>query len=492
MDTIVKTRYGELEGFREDSLIKWFGIPFAKPPTGELRFKRAVECESWIGVKNCKAHGNRPIQFTKAPNTGVFESEDCLYLSIWRPDTEKKKLPVFVWIYGGGFSYGECSDPLYDGSSFARNDVIYVGINYRLGVLGFYDFTHYQSERSECFDSNCGFSDQLTALRWVKENIEAFGGDSNNITIAGESAGGTSVCHMMASPHAKGLFNKAISQSALPDCLHNSSSAKRNMDIFLNQMKLSKDEVIKLKNMDVSEMKAAAKYVLDNSCLIYPGIFQPGPVIDDLIPESSVSACAKGAAKDVSLIIGTNHDEGSVFINMKWFPYNWEMTEKMLELNNCKHRITDLKKLYSEYSEVANQMNLLAKDRAFLIDAIKTANGQSKHNDVWMYRFDYAPPYLRSRGLNAMHSVEIPIALNTFSALWKGTNEDIEKRLRVEMHNAWINFAKYGNPGSHISCIWEKYDENRGTTLIFDENTYTLDNPEKENFNVWKDIVLKF
>ena len=180
---------------------------------------------------------------------------------------------MFVWIYGGGFSYGECSDPLYDGSSFARNDVIFVGINYRLGVLGFYDFTPYQNQ-NEYFDSNCGFSDQLTALKWIKENIEAFGGDSDNITIAGESAGGTSVCHMMASPYAKGLFNKAISQSALPDCLHNSSSAKRNMDMFLNQMKMSQDEVIKLKTMDVNEMKSAAQYVLDNSCLIYPGIFQ--------------------------------------------------------------------------------------------------------------------------------------------------------------------------------------------------------------------------
>ncbi len=491
MNTIVKTKYGKLEGFREDNLIKWFGVPFAKPPIGELRFKRAVECEMWTGVKSCKTHGNRPIQFTKAPDTGVSESEDCLYLNIWRPDTEKNKLPVFVWIYGGGFSYGECSDPLYDGSSFARNDVIFVGINYRLGVLGFYDFTPYQNQ-NEDFDSNCGFSDQLMALRWVKENIEDFGGDSNNITIAGESAGGTSVCHIMASPYAKGLFNKAISQSALPDCLHNSSSAKRNMDMFLNQMKMSQDEVIKLKTMDVNEMKSAAQYVLDNSCLIYPGIFQPGPVIDELIPESSVSACAKGAAKDVSLIIGTNHDEGSVFINMKWFPYNWEMTEKMLELNNCKHRITELKKLYSEYGELANQMNLLAKDRAFLIDAVKTANGQSKYNDVWMYRFDYAPPYLKNKGLNAMHSVEIPIALNTFSKLWKGTDKNIESKLRFEMHSAWLNFAKYWNPGKFSTCIWENYDENSGTTLIFDQETYTLNNPEKENFNIWKDIELKF
>ena len=489
MDIIVKTKYGEVEGFREGGLTKWFGVPFAKPPIGELRFKRAVECEMWTGVKSCKTHGNRPIQFTKAPETGITESEDCLYLSIWRPDTNEKKLPVFVWIYGGGFSYGECSDPLYDGSSFARNDVIFVGINYRLGVLGFYDFTSYQNEM---FDSNCGFSDQLTALRWIKENIEAFGGDSNNITIAGESAGATSVCHMMASSHSNNLFNKAISQSALPDCLHNKSSAKRNMDIFLNQMNMSKDEVIKLKHMDVSEMKAAAKYVLDNSCLIYPGIFQPGPVIDDLIPESSVSACEKGAARDVKLIIGTNHDEGSVFINMKWFPYNWKMAEKMLELNNCKHKITDLKKLYSDCGELSNQMNLLAKDRAFLIDAMKTANGQSKHNDVWMYRFDYAPPYLKSRGLNAMHSVEIPIALNTISGLWNGTEKEIEKRLRSEMHSAWINFAKYGNPENNHICKWNNYDEDKGTTLIFDEITYALDNPEKENFNIWKNIELKF
>jgi para-nitrobenzyl esterase len=215
MNTTVEIKYGTVEGFKENGLAKWFRVPFAEPPVGELRFRRAVECEKWNGIRSCKQHGNKPIQFASLSQTkAISESEDCLYLSIWRSDNEKKKLPVFVWIYGGAFIAGECSEPGYDGSTFAKEDILYVAINYRLGVLGFYDFTGYDKEN---FDSNCGLSDQIMALKWIKENIEAFGGDSENITIAGESAGGTSVCNLLAAPTAKGLFHKAISQSGLPD-----------------------------------------------------------------------------------------------------------------------------------------------------------------------------------------------------------------------------------------------------------------------------------
>lgn len=499
MDTRVRTKYGVVEGFKEDGLDKWFGVPFAKPPVGELRFRRAIECEKWTGTKECKKHGNKPIQFSpfesgKTPKyMQVPESEDCLYLNIRRPDNDKDKLPVFIWLYGGGFSVGECSDPMYDGSAFAKDGILYVAINYRVGVLGFYDFTIYDKGN---FDSNCGLSDQIMALKWVKENIEAFGGDPDNITIAGESAGGASVCNLLAAPSAKGLFHKAISESGLPGCVHSKNSTKYNMDIFLEQMNLTPETVSRLRDMDVQMMKKPAQYVQANSCRLYPGIFQPGPVIDDLLPESAVYATGKGSAAGVKLIIGTNHDEGSLFMLMKWFPYTWEMVEKMCRFNHCEEKFPELYKLYHTKGKLRNQLNLLAKDRAFLVDSIKVADGQSRYNDVWMYRFDYTPVMLKLTGLNAMHGCEVPIALNTMaspgflSKVWAFTSKKMKEKLIWEMHTAWVNFAKTGNPNGHLDFQWEKYEPDKRKTMIFDKHSHMEENPEEANFEVWKDIYL--
>lgn len=499
MNTKVQIKYGILEGFKEDGLNKWFGVPFAKPPVGELRFRRAIECEKWVETKECKKHGNKPIQFSPLESKkatkymNVPESEDCLYLNIWRPDNEKNRLPVFIWIYGGGFSVGECSDPTYDGSAFAKDGILYIAFNYRVGVLGFYDFTIYDKDN---FDSNCGLSDQIMALKWIKENIDAFGGNPDNITIAGESAGGASVCNLLTAPSAKGLFHKAISESGLPGCVHSKNSTKYNLDVFLDQIKLTPNTVSKLLEMDVHTMKNPCQYVQSNSCKLNPGIFQPGPVVDDLLPESSVYATAKGNADGVKLIIGTNHDEGSLFLQMKWFPHTWEMVEKMCRDNQCEEKYPELYNLYNKKGKLRNQLNLLAKDRAFLVDAIKVADGQSKYNDVWMYRFDYTPVLLKLTGFNAMHGCEVPIALNTMAAkgflckLWVGTSKKMKEKLIKEMHTAWVNFAKTGDPNGHLDFFWEKYEPNKRKTYIFHKYSHLEENPEDAIFEVWKDIHL--
>lgn len=499
MDTKVKTKYGWIEGLNKDGLNKWLGIPFAEPPIDKLRFKRARESQNWEGTKPCIKHGNKPIQFSpvKSKKTPKYlsapESEDCLYLNIWRPNNEEQKLPVFVWIYGGGFSVGECSDPIYDGSALAKNDVIFIGFNYRVGVLGFYDFTIYNKDE---FESNCGLSDQIMALRWIKENIERFGGDPNNITIAGESAGAASVCNLLVAPTAKGLFHKAISQSGLPGCVHTTNSTKKNMDLFMLEMKLEPNRVLELKTLPVESMKEPCSYVQANSCSLYPGIFQQGPVIDDLLPKSSVTALSNGIDVGVKLIIGTNHDEGSLFIMSKWFPHNWEMVKRMCEENNCKDKFSELQELYHNQGSVKNQMNLLGRDRAFLIDSVKVADGVSKHQDVWMYRFDYAPVILKLLGLNAMHGCEVPITLNTITApgflskVWMFSSRKVRKKLVQDMNGTWINFVKHGDPNIDFEYEWPKYDEENRKTFVFNTQNVIENNPSKQNFQVWNDIKL--
>ncbi|MDK2865999.1 MAG: para-nitrobenzyl esterase [Clostridiales bacterium] len=385
--TKVTTAYGTVEGFQENGLIKWLGIPFAKPPIGDLRFRRAQPCEKWQTIKQCHKFGNKPIQFFpfeigEIPEAYriIPESEDCLTVNIWRPDHPQKKLPVIVWIYGGAFTVGESSDATYDGSSFAANDVMYISFNYRLGPLGFYDFTQYDEAH---FDSNCGLSDQIMALKWIKENVEAFGGDPDNITIFGSSAGGASVCHLVASPETKGLFQKAIAQSAVPDFGLSKTSRKNNVDLFLDQVQLTPDTVIALRDMDIAAIVKANTFVHLHGFIKYPGMYQPGPVIDDLLPEAPADIIAKGKASDIKLIIGTNRDEGNFFVSQKSvFPYTWEMVEAMFKANHREADLPRLTALYAKAESPAEKLNQFNRDRAFSIPSIKIADAQSQYNDV--------------------------------------------------------------------------------------------------------------
>ena len=182
---LVKTSSGVVRGYERDGRIDYLGIPYADPPVGPLRFKRSVPITPWEGVYDAKEYGNAPVQYN---NGKVMGDEDCLTVNVQRPLTGEK-LPVFVWIYGGGYNTGYSHDEMYTGEAFVKDDILFFSFNYRTNILGFYDFTTYPG--CDDFDSNCGLSDQILALNWIRDNVEAFGGDPERITIAGESAGGT-------------------------------------------------------------------------------------------------------------------------------------------------------------------------------------------------------------------------------------------------------------------------------------------------------------
>lgn len=308
-DYIVATKSGKIRGYERNGILEYLGIPFAQPPKGELRFKRARAVTPWEGILDAKEYGPVPVQL----NDGVIQgAEDCLTINIQRP-LEGEKLPVFVWIYGGGYNIGRASDDLYNGAVFAREGILFVSFQYRLNVLGFYDFTTYPG--CEDFESNCGLSDQILALQWIHENIAAFGGDPDRITIAGESAGGASVVNLMAAPKAKGLFSQAIAQSALPNCVMSHQTARRNIDIFLEKMGWTQEDLPKLKTIDPYELQKAHAAMNDVQQYRNPGLFQPCPVQDDLLPVRPIDAIRQGSAKGVKLIIGTNLNEGTMFVH---------------------------------------------------------------------------------------------------------------------------------------------------------------------------------
>jgi Carboxylesterase type B len=494
---IKETLSGKVEGFCENNVNRWFGIPFAEPPIGNLRFKMAQPISPWNDIKECKSFGKRPIQYMGmsmgAPKEDPEESEDCLTLNIWAPEGATN-LPVFFWIYGGAFHYGYGSDPNYDGTYTASQGVVYVTFNYRIGPLGFYDFSSYDKS----FDTNCGLSDMLEALKWVKNNIGAFGGNPDNITIAGESAGGTGVYHLLGCPKAQGLFHKAIAQSGIP-----ASSTSKSQEIFverfLQKLNISISNINELRSLPSTEMKEAAEDTLGTMCDHYPGSLVPSPQAGtDLMPLSPMEALEQGSAKDVDVIFGSCRDEGSSFVGEKGnlFPNSWLQVEKMLKLNNNAEYLPRLKEIYGKLPTEKDQMSAMCGDSFFVANYIKCANAQTKYGNVWTYRYDYVSDIQKMMNVGAAHASDVPFTLGNIrdgflSMVFSNTDDSIMENLRNQMNGAWVRFVKTGSPVNNEE-EWPLYNMENSMFHIFDLQPYN----KKINYNdiveIWTELGVLF
>lgn len=487
MEHIVETKNGKVAGFEENRTLKWFGIPFAKPPVGELRFRRAQAVDSWVGVKDCTKMGCKPCQFAggifgKAFGTAHPASEDCLSLNIWAP-LNAEKAPVFVWIYGGANHMGETSSPDYFLDSFPRDGIIGVSFNYRVGVFGFYDF----SDLSDEFDSNCAPSDMAMALRWIHENIAFFGGDPDNITICGESAGGTAVYTMLATPSVQGCFKKAIAMSGLAGNVTGSRTQQLNRKDFLAALGLKESEINRLKTMPYEQIKLGTDCFFNGKASENPGILLTGPVVDDLVPMRPWEAMESGICKDVACMFGTCRDEGTLFYMGGLAPKSWAEVEKMLSLSGYGDRIDDFRRTYPGRDSRA--IKALDRDRMFWADCMRCLLAQSAHNTVYNYRYDFTPVLGRLSGLGATHSMDVCPALDTWAGpmtmFYKGTPKKRVRKVHRELHGAFVNFVKYGEPGV---AGWEPYDESRRATWVVDDECHMEYDLGREYFELWKDI----
>ncbi|ORX57106.1 alpha/beta-hydrolase [Piromyces finnis] len=490
-ELVVNTKCGRVEGFVENGISKWYGIPYAKPPIGNLRFRRSVACEPWKDIKKCTNFGPRCIQFKFPSSTKETDSEDCLTLNIWRKNNDSKNLPVFIYIHGGYLHNNSGSSTAHHGDHYAREDILFITFNYRLGPLGCYDFTIYNKE---LFDSNCSLSDQIMALKWINENIEAFGGDPHNITINGESAGGASVLALMTSPSAKGLFHKAISQSGYPDGHHFVKSNKILMDMFLEYLKIKPEEVEKLKDMDIKKLKSASQYV-NNNLSKYPGIFWPSFVYDDLLPENCYDSLRNGSANGIKLIIGSNKDESTFFSMNHECPITKNEIKKMFENNNLMEKYPEIENYYFKKCKRLGLSSCFefGTDYLFLLGCTEFADIQSQNNDVWMYRFDYMPPLLRAVGIKATHGIDIYTALKNMDTLgyiiWTICKPSSKRLLENYMFGSWVSFSKTGDPnGNHLNISWEKYNSEKRKTLLFDKIPSLVENPSKKKIELWKSV----
>jgi para-nitrobenzyl esterase len=458
-EPVIRTENGIVSGIKSGNISIFKGIPFAAPPIGDLRWRAPQPVKNWTGVLKCNEFSaspmqNKPVPFmmwTKEFITPPEKlSEDCLYLNIWTPDrSAKKKLPVFVWIYGGGFSSGSAACAIYDGEKMSKQGVVFVSFNYRVGVLGFLAHPELSSESPNKVSGNYGLLDQVAALKWIARNIEAFGGDPQKVTIAGQSAGSMSVCALVASPLAKGLFRGAIAQSGgiLSNFMNRSySDAEKTGNDFMQKMK--SPDIQDLRKKSAEELIAAG------------GGF--GPVYDDyVIPKDVFTAFKEGKYNDVAIMAGWVTGDGSLMGEQKMTPEKYkeqalsrwgEHTEKYLKLfpgNTTEDVTASLKEL-----------NLL---QFAALPAYLWA-GFSK-NKAYLYQFSHVPvdkPGFPNYG--AFHTSEVPYALHTLH-LWERPWREVDFEVERTMSSYWVNFVKTGNPNGKGLPGWAQYEKSSGNIM---------------------------
>jgi para-nitrobenzyl esterase len=459
----VTTDKGVVEGTAStDHKIRIFkGIPFAAPPVGALRWKAPQPAASWTGVRDATGFGARCMQ-GRIYNDMIFRdpgpSEDCLYLNVWTPApaSSQERLPVMVWIYGGGFAAGAASEPRQDGENLARKGVVVVSMNYRLGVFGFFVHPELAQESGHGSSGNYGLMDQVAALQWVQKNIAAFGGDPGNVTIFGESAGSFSVSALMASPLALGLFQRAIGESGafFSTTLDLKPLAKAEEDDgkFAEELGAHTIEALRAKPAD-EVLKAALK---QRSSVRF------APDIDGhFFPETAYAIYAAGKQSHVPLLAGWNADEGSFHAIFRNNPPTAEnFVKRAHELNGDK--ADAFLKLYPAATDEQAKRSAqdLAGDQFIGFSTWKwlemqAATGKSSE---YRYEFDQAPPTpagAESRG--AYHSAEIEFVFGALASKdlpWRP--EDF--KLSDLMSTYWSNFARTGDPNGPGLPKWPVYN----------------------------------
>jgi para-nitrobenzyl esterase len=319
MNTVVNTAHGPVRGADDGVVTSWKGVRYAAPPTGELRWRAPQPPESWTDVADGSALGPvcpQPVDPRIPIDLGAPQGDDCLTLNIWASSdvTDGARRPVMVWIHGGAYVLGSANQPLYDGRVLAENgDVVVVTVNYRLGAFGFLDLSSFSTTRRR-FDSNLGLRDVLHALHWVRENIAAFGGDPDRVTVFGESAGAGIITTLLTSPAAEGLFAGAIAQSSPATSLYDVSRGRRVAEQFLAALGLADNDIDRLTEAPDAALIEASRTVFNEVPLQTPGTLAFAPIVDgDLVPDHPVKLAREGRSHPVPLIIGTNKHEAALF-----------------------------------------------------------------------------------------------------------------------------------------------------------------------------------
>ncbi len=502
MDTQVETRWGRLRGAQQGDLRIFRGIPYARPPVGALRFRAPLPPEPWAGERDATRFAPSAPQnplLLPLPGMGVGPvDEDCLYLNVWTPGADELRRPVLVWIHGGGFVIGSGSQPIYDGSALARRgDVVVVTINYRLGPLGFLYLSELCPELEGAV-ANAGLRDQVAALAWVVQNIEAFGGDPGRVTIFGESAGGMSVGTLFGMPSARGLFARAVAQSGAGHNVHTRETATRVARSFLDELGIAPSgaarQLRELPWRRLLDTQQQTLLKLGRGLGLLP--FQP--IVDgDSLPESPLSAVRAGAVAHVPLLTGTTRDEWRLFTFLDADALHLDEAGVVAKLSERLPGI-DAPQLVDRYRRARQGRASLAPpdlffaietDRIFRIPAIRLAEAQCLHQQgTWLYRFDWESPVLGG-ALGACHAIDLPFVFGaqgragfkTFAG--DGPQADA---LAGRVMDAWLAFARLGDPGHPGLPDWPPYELGTRPTLLLGPECRLERDPDGDERRFWE------
>jgi para-nitrobenzyl esterase len=497
-DTIVQTHTGSLRGAADGDVLIFRGIPFAAPPVGPRRFRPPEPAVAWAGVRDATRFGPAAIQganpFADIIPIAVPEpSEDCLTLNVFTPGTDGRR-PVLVWIHGGGFLAGASSQPDWSGAELVRRgDVVVVTLNYRLGAFG---FLHSRTLAGDALDAtgNEGLLDQVAALRWVRDEIAAFGGDPDNVTVFGQSAGGISIAALLGMPAARGFVHKAILQSSGTAGQHLPAAvASRVMARLLELTGLTPSEAGKLRDVspaELAQLQMAAAFPV-------PGYF---PVIDGaVLPRSAYDAVRDGETAGIPLLIGTVADEDTLFETLDpTFPTMDEAGLRARAELLAPGRGEEAVALYrteraarGEATTPPALWTAMVTDQLYQGGSMRLAELQARHTPaVYAYRFVWPSP-LMGGALGTFHGLELPFlwGLDTAPALWPAIGDVTAARaLSPVMQDAWLAFARTGDPNHAGLPVWPAYESGRRATMRLGRTPTVEDAPHDAEREFWEAV----
>ncbi len=491
MKITVDIRQGPLEGSSSRGVVRFLGVPYAAAPFGPRRMLPPIAAPSWSETRDATRFGPTvpkspyPSPYNELFDEPTIPGEECLNLNVWTPGTAGDR-PVFVWIHGGAFVNGSGAVPQYDGSAFARDGVVAVTINYRLGADGFLD--------TGDGNTNVGLLDQIAALEWVRDNIEAFGGDPSRVTIGGESAGAMSVATLLASPMAAGLFSGAIMQSGAGHHALSATTAQKVAGELATRLGVgaTRNSIAEVPLEALLETQAALSAEIQTSGdperwgEVAANLMPFEPVIDgSVVPTLPIEGIRSGSGAAVPVLLGTNRDENLLFMAPSGALDM--ISEDVLRFAVARYGFGDVDSVVAAYGEgqasPGHTMAAISTDWMFRIPAIRLAEARDGGPaPSYLYEFRWESP-ARNGILGACHALELPFVFETLGTPGAElmTGPDAPLGLAEEMHRCWVRFIEEADPG------WAPYSRSR-TVRIFGGGDPTEQDPGAERRELWQGL----
>jgi len=508
---VVRTAHGAVRGSFEDGIAVFRGIPYAEPPVGKLRFRPPARRTPWAGVREATHFGDVPPQLmfnADDPQAAddVPRGDDYLNLNVWTPELGSAGLPVMLWITGGGFWWGAGSLSTYDGATFARDGVVCVTINYRVHADGFLHLG--DRPGSGAF----GILDQIAALEWVQENIAAFGGDPNRVTVIGQSAGALSIGMLLSAPAARGLFQRAILESGATQGTIGADGALIVAEEFLKRIGAKSRDDDAIEELTSAQL---AKAAIELAPLI-PSLLAPRGIATDafglslfsgylpfwpvrgtdVMPVRPIEAVAAGSARDVDILVGTTLEEARGYLVVSGMPQVFteagavKWTDAAFATSGRSGAaVFDAYRRRRPGAKDEDVSAAIMTDLMFRIPAIRFAEAQQRQNPrLHMYRFMYRSPV---KGLGSAHELDVPFVWDKLDdplARIRNIPDNPPYELAKTVHGAWVNFMTSGTPSYPGLPDWPAYDPQRRTTMELNVESQLIDDPDGDERHMWDGV----